>query len=515
MRERIAIDKHLMLVNGASSVLRKVLSLTVLVWLQQYLVRRIDAGEYSLLPVLSALIVFFPLLTTMFVAGLRRYVTDAFARDEEEEVTRLVSTMLPMLVGMAAVLMGLGGFAAWHIDSLLEIEPGLLDDARWMFLLLVFGAALRIALSPLGMGFDLRQRFLRRNLIGLAAELFRTALLLVLLLLSTRVLWVVVSSTAATVLEVLWTTRASVRLVPAVRFRRGSFRREAARPLISFGGWSVLNQLALMIRDAADPLILNRLATPAAVASFHLGSLVDRHVRTTFLVASSAALPAVTAMNATGQEQRLRAAYLRMSRYALWGLGFLAVPLVVFRRELMQLYLGQTYSTYAAAAAVMGLLLARVVVIYPNSILGMLAAAKTEVRALALRGALVSAANLALTFYLVGARGMGAVGSALATFLVTIVGAPLLNWSLGLRLSDTGLRQWLASTLLPGALPIASTAGALLAWQRVAPPDSWLELFAACLLGSGVYAAALWFGAMGAAERRELGRYVARFTSRR
>jgi len=333
----IEISKRLVLVNSSSAVLRKVLSLGVLVWLKQYLLRRISPEEYSLLPVLMALIIFFPLLTTMFVSGLRRYVTDAYARGDERQVTRLVSTMLPLLVGIACVLLCVGGGCAWLIDRILEIDPRYVGQARLMFGLLILGASARVAVGPLGLGFDLRQRFLLRNMIGLGAELIRTALLVGLLLLSTRVLWVVVANTAATLIELVVATRVSMKLAPCLRFRRAAFQREAARPLLSFGGWSVLSQLCFMIREAADPLILQRLASAVAVTSFDVGSLFDRHVRTTFLQATFAAQPAITAMNATEQHERLRRTYLRMTRYSLWMLGFLSLPLVVFRRGVLAL----------------------------------------------------------------------------------------------------------------------------------------------------------------------------------
>ena len=507
---RIEISKHLLFVNATSSVFRKVLSLAVLVWLQQYLLRRIPTEEYQLLPVLTALIVFFPLVSTMFASGVRRYVTEAFARDDEEHVTRLVSTMLPLLVGIAGLLLGIGLFGAWHIDALIEVDPAYVEEARWMFALLILGATLRIALAPLGLGFDLRQRFLLRNAIGLGAELLRTLLLLALLAFSTRVLWVVVANTVATLVELAVVTRVSMGMVESLRFRRQSVTPSAARPLLGFGGWSVVNQLAFLVREAADPLLLNRLSSEASVASFHVGSLVDKHVRTTFLQANQASLPVVTAMHATGQKDRLRSAYLRISRISLWILGLLAAPLVVFREELFALYLQEKAAELWAAPIVMGLLLARIVVIFPNSILGMVAVAKAEVRAVAWRGALVSAVNLALTIHLVGQRDMGAVGSALATFVVTIVGAPLLNWTLGLRLTGTSWATWLRSTVGPGLVPLVCALPVWVFWHQRFGASSWLQLALASAAGAAIYGVALLAFAMSADERAQLRGYVER-----
>jgi len=140
----IEISRRLAAINSASSVARKVLVMTVMVWLQQYLVRHLSLEEYALFPVLMAFLLFFPLATNIFTAGLRRYITDAYAKGDEETVSEIVSTMTPILAAVAGVLLAAGLTCAYHIDSLLEIAPGLEGDARFMFTLLIVGAAFRV-----------------------------------------------------------------------------------------------------------------------------------------------------------------------------------------------------------------------------------------------------------------------------------------------------------------------------------------------------------------------------------
>ena len=62
MSAHIQIDSKLVLINSISSVLQRLLSVSVLVWLQQYLVRRISAEEFGIYQVVLALLVFVPLV---------------------------------------------------------------------------------------------------------------------------------------------------------------------------------------------------------------------------------------------------------------------------------------------------------------------------------------------------------------------------------------------------------------------------------------------------------------------
>jgi hypothetical protein len=72
---KVTISKRLVAINSASTVARHLVSITVLVWLQQYLIRRIPAEEYSLLSIVMAVIVFAPLLSTVLTGGISRYVS--------------------------------------------------------------------------------------------------------------------------------------------------------------------------------------------------------------------------------------------------------------------------------------------------------------------------------------------------------------------------------------------------------------------------------------------------------
>lgn len=90
---KVEISKQLVLVNAASSVVVRVVNISVLVWLQQYLLKRISAEKYALYPVLGAAIVFLPLLMGVLTSGLGRYIVEAYAKGDERGVTQIVSTM--------------------------------------------------------------------------------------------------------------------------------------------------------------------------------------------------------------------------------------------------------------------------------------------------------------------------------------------------------------------------------------------------------------------------------------
>ncbi len=509
MSTKVRISKRLVLINSASSIAERVVNITIVVWLNQYLLRRISTEEYSLYPLIMAVMVFMPLLTTILTSGIGRYIVEAYAVGDEHRVTQIVSTMLPLLVAAGAAVLVLGGSLAWYVDRVLDVAAHRIWDARIMLGLLVSAAAIQLPLAPLGVGLYVQQRFVLTNIINVSMSFLRILLLLAFLFgVSTRVLWVVVASVVAQFCGLIVRVVISRRLVPAVRFRLSAIRWSLARTLTSFGVWNFILSAADAIRTSADVIILNKLAMPLDVANFHLGSLALRNIQSGSYIVRAPLQPSLTAMYSTGQGQRLAGAYLRGGRYALWVSLFMALPLMIYRNEVIRLYAGEKY---LAAGTVMALLLLATFPIgYGNVMLSHLAIAKARLRTWALCACAMQSGNLALTLYFVGVAHMGARGSALATFIVGALGHPFLLCPLGLRLAGVHWRAWLRETLLPGFLPGLAGAAAWLSLQMLLHPSSWASLGGCVGCGWLVYLGGLFVFALRPIDKVELSRVVAK-----
>ncbi|HED66110.1 MAG TPA: hypothetical protein ENJ09_11215 [Planctomycetes bacterium] len=494
MSPGVEISKKLVLINSASTLVRRALSITVLFWMHQYLLKRIPIEEYALLPVLMGVIAFTPLLSTLLAGGLGRYMTEAYARHDERRVTEICSTMTPLLVGAALLLACCGALFTWKIDAVLDIAPDQVENARRLFTLLLIGAVVRVAVAPFLLGFYIRQKLVQRDLIGFGVELVRIAILFVLLTqFEARILWVVVASLTANLLEMGIVFVRSRALLPALRFRMAAMRRDVLGPVLSYGSWTILGQLSWMLREMMDPIILNKMAGPSDVATFSLGSQVDRQLRRTLAGATAVTQQAATAMVATDQGERLRGTWLRLSRYSLWTLLGAAAPLVVYRVEFFQLYLGEALAKTPKAPVVLAILLSRYLVLFPNAGTGILTMAKAEMRPAALRGIALELSNLALTLVLVGVFSMGSVGSALATTIVCAVGHPLLLWPLGLRFSGASLSLWWRTSIRPGLVPMLVALPVWLAIHVWLAPTTIVGLGVAFGAGWVAYSIGLFF----------------------
>ena len=515
MADRVPISKKLVLINSTSSVVAHVLNVTVLLWAIQYLLRRVPPAEYQLLPIVMGVMMLLPLLTSVLTFGLARFITEAYAKSDDERIRVITSTMFPILLGTSLLVLALGGLCVVYVDRLLVIPPEYVGTARWMFGVLFTSAAIRLPFAPFGVGLFVRQQFVLENLIHVGGTLLRVLLLVVLLLgVSPSVLWVVVSQVVANLTALFVQTAFSCRLVPQLRFHPGKIDLSIAAELVTFGIWVTIGNLAGVLRQAVPPILLNYWATPVDVNVFHIGSTVDSQLKNLAGKALAPILPALTAMHADDQRRRIGMSYMRGGRIMIWLLLGLATPLVIFREEILHLFLRETYPTYAASSTVLVLLLMALIVSAPRMLLLKSATAIGDLRPLTTRTMVIQVLAMLLAAIFVYAFGWGAVGCAAAILIVMLIAQPLWMWSLGVRMLDISWREFFNHTLYPGATPaiVAVVAGALL--RRVVAPESLPALAASIAAMLAVYALVC-LGCLTPADRRDVQRLRSRWSARR
>lgn len=504
----IEVSKKLVIINSMSSAVTLVLNLSVLVWLQQYLLKRISPEEYSLIPILMSLMAFSPLLTTFLTSGLGRYITVAYAKGDNEEVTRICSTMFPVLLVAGAMLLSIGWLAAWHVDNLVEVSPQLMSDAQLMLGLLVIPAAARLPLAVFGSGFLIRQKLMLHDMIDVACQLLRIVMLLALIMgVSPRVLWVTVATVTSELAYLTIATVISMRLVPAQKVKWGIFHKRLASEIASFGGWSFVGQIAETIKQTVDPLMLNRFASAVDVSVFYVAGIAPRQLRLMVLPITRPLFPVLAAIHAAGDFVRLSNVYLRTARYHTWVLLCVGIPAMVFSNEVIHLYLGGKYDQ---AGPVMAVLVAVAVLGGLNALGPALVAVVGAQKGYALRIVPVYVANLALTALLVAYLQMGADGSAIATLITVAAGEVAFVGTYCRRLAHTSTRIWVREVVLPTFAPAIPPLVLCLAVKGAVGLDTWTGVMTTSALSALLYLGLVMTFSLRQQDRLDIGKVAER-----
>lgn len=481
---RIEISKKIVLINTASSAVTLILNFSVLIWLQQYLLKRISPEEYSLVPVLMSVIAFAPLATMFITQGLGRYITAAYAKGDDDEVGRIYSTMFPILCATGIALLGIGWLGAWHIDTLLEIAPEFVSDAQIMMALLVFSMALRITLSLFNAGFIVTQKMMLQDMIDVGCQLIRIIILFSLLFgVGTQVIWVIVATVVADIVNFIVGTIVSLRIFPIQRnIKLNYFHMHIAKEITSYGGWGFIVHVAETIKQSFDPLILNRFASAVDVSVFYVGGIAARQLRMILTPLSRPFIPIFGALCATEDFTKLRNTYLRSTRYHLWLILGIAVPAIIFSNEVMHLYLDGKYDE---AGLIMAVLLFVTVLNTFNSLGPAIVMAAGQVKEMALRYFFVQTVNFVLTIFLVVYLQQGAFGSAIATLIAVVFFESIFYWPFCRRVAHTPTSLWISEVVLPCLGSALPSLVFCLSMKMIIGVDTWLDLILMSL-GSGL-----------------------------
>jgi O-antigen/teichoic acid export membrane protein len=491
--------RKVVLLNGASSLITILLRISVLVWVNQHLIRRISPEEYGLFPLVSSLVVFGDFFKNIFTGGLGRYIVEEDARGNDEGVTRVVSSMFPFLIAASLVMALVAGLAIWQIERILEIAPGQVADARLMFGLLIVMLIVGMVSGPFNIGPYVRQRFVLINAVGLAEEALRIAILLCLLFgVSTRVLWLVIASVAAGLARtaVLWVM--TQRMLPAVALNWRLASISTARRMMEFGAWTSVQGLTNLMANTVPFLLLNRFGSAMDVSSFHLGRLPDVQFRRLALAAITPVQPALTSTFATAGEGAMQECYIRGGRYHLWLTMIGIAPFLVFAQPIATLYAGERYH---GVGLVMIATLGCYPAIWASAMFYRVAHAIGRVRKYYVCDVFVQSAALLAISLAVAWLGWGAAGAAMAMSLTLIVMHFLLIWPMGLRLVGGSWSRFIRATLLPGLAPFAVALVLCLAIGESMNVNNWWRLGGAAVVAILAYLATLFGLCLDASDR--------------
>ncbi|MFZ7094172.1 lipopolysaccharide biosynthesis protein [Primorskyibacter sp. 2E233] len=498
----VIVSKRLVIINSASSLVAKIVNMSVILWMYQYLLKRISADEFAVLPVVTSLMVFAPLFFTFFTSGISRFVVEAYAKGDFDKVTRIISSIFPLLAGVGLIFAALGTLFAFNIDKLLNIPDHSVSDARIMMLLLVLNFAIQMMAMPFLSGFHVRQRYVELNLIGICRDLLRITLLLSFLLgIGPKVIWVVVATTISETVYSLVTVLRARSIVPQLKISLPLFSWTEARQLTGFGLWTTLGRLGNMMYTSAATILLNLYGTPVDVTSYYLGATFYRQISSTVALASQPLQPALTAMHALKDRSRMRNTVLRGGRYALWVTLSVATPLTIYAASFIKLYAGEEYSQ---AAVVITLFMIIFPFTSPTAMLAMAAMAMAEVRVFFLPAFLFQLAGLCMMAGLLSWTDTGAVGLTFSLSFITVASQLLYYWRLSLKLTGASLRDFVNMVLIPGFMPAICGAVVWFGLNLIKTPSDWTTLLFYCVSGGAIYILVLFTVSLNKDERRDL-----------
>lgn len=436
--------------------------------------------QYGLWTTIAAVTAYLALadlgVSTSFVTYIARYVTT----QEYTKASRVVQLGL-LFYGTVSVFLILATLAVSGIGlSLLRIPPDQAALAQDALLMILSTFALTSIGSVLGNALAAVQRMDLVN--GTAAAALVVKFIVIMLVLHAGwglrgLLGADLVVTATTIPVTVFLTK---RTMPYLSLRWQGYDHALMRALIRFGAQMQVSRLSDMVMANFDKLLLARLSGLSVVATYDFGSKPAGRLRQLPATGITSLVAAVSALDAEANEDRIRAALVRSTRY----LAIISIPLfgfcIAFAEPLIRVWLGQDQPMAAMTLRVLSTTFCVSAVVSAMSMISIgRGEPQFQMRAMLAQTVVnvLLSTGLVLTF--------GYYGAVAGTTIATLFGALLFFWMYGRRIVEHPLG--LLASIMARPLACGIVAGALAGGAFAALPETGVRWeLAGFLLGAGL-----------------------------
>lgn len=405
-------------------------------------------------------------LSTSFVTYIARYVTEQDFR----QAGRVVHLGLLFYLLVTAVMAVLSIVAGDFFFRLLRIPGELLPLAHQTLYLAVGVFGVTSAAGVYGSVLGAIQRVDLSNYLTMVSLGVRLLAITIVLDAGMGVPGMLAAEGIVTALNVPVLLMFIHRELPGMPLGRFSYDHQLMKRMLKFGTQVQVSRLAEVVQAQWDKLVLTRALGLTAATMYDVGARPAGRLRMLPITAIASLVPAVSALDAREQQERIRAALVRATRY----LALIAAPLfgmaIVFADPLLRLWLNDT--GYTQAAWTLRLLSIGLFVNVVAGALSMVSQGRGEPQ-YQMRATLVQAlTNLVLSVVLVILFGF--FGAVAGTVTATMLGGIIFFQTYGKRIMPDPLATLFSATAKPVLCVLLAGSSGYLAGMagRVFPSDS-------------------------------------------
>jgi O-antigen/teichoic acid export membrane protein len=422
------------------------------------------------------------------------------ARDEPVRRARLSETTstifaLYTLLGMlGGLVLGVVGLVA---PALFQVAPDDLATFRTVLLVVGVQTALGLPMSVWNGLLAGLQAFHVVNAIGVATTLARGVLTIGLVLSGHGLVPLVASSFAVTLAGWGASAWCAHRRIPGLRVRPAGFRRARLREIGRFSTAMVVWTIAGAALHQLDRTLIGVVLPVAALTTYEVGARLANYSRAVLHSWLSIVMPATASLAARGERGRLRALFLRSTRYLLASYGGIAVVLLGLGGPLVRLWMGGGFDE---SVVVMSLLVLGSVVQSQNVVAHVMLPGMGELGVFTRFMAVYPIVTAACAVGGILAGGLVGLAAGTATSML-VMELAFLRLIVRTRFA-VPVRRVLVRCHLPvakGLAPVILWIGAI---RALVPIDGWATLVAVAGVAGLVFTAGVWTTVMTPAERR-------------
>ncbi|RPJ36875.1 MAG: flippase [Deltaproteobacteria bacterium] len=273
-----------------------------------------------------------------------KFIAEALGKGETHKIPQYLWTTaaFQVVLGLAGAL-ALILMTPLLVEKILNIPTAFIGETKLTFYLIAWALPVTILSMSFRGALEAGQRFDLVNAVKVPASAAFYLLPLIGVWMGMNLPGIVVLLIVSRVLALLAWVWLCYRVFPDLR-KPIAFYKEAVRPLLSFGGWVALSGVIWPVIASIDRLFIGSLLTMESVSFY---SAPYEVVMRLGIIPGSLAMtlfPAFSHLDGRRELRQTQVLYGRSTKYLLIASVAVAMPLILFARPIMGIWLGHDFA---------------------------------------------------------------------------------------------------------------------------------------------------------------------------
>jgi O-antigen/teichoic acid export membrane protein len=342
------ITGRLLTRNWALNLVGQTVALLVALPTIPYTVRGLGPERFGILSIAWVLLGYFGLFDLGLGRATTKFVAECLSLGDTKRMTALVWTSLwsQVLFGAMGALIAVAATPV-AVHRFLNISPSLIGETQATFFILAGSLPLVLAANALRGVLEAGQHFAVVNYVRVPANASIFVLPAVALMFGAKlpaIVWLLVLARVGAALAYLWFC---LRLYPALR-RTFAIDPRMVRPLLVYGGWVTVSSIVAPLLSYLDRFAVGSVISMAAVGYYTVPSEMITRLQVVPSSLSATVFPAFSSLDATASLTKLEELCVRSLKALFLTLGPLSLLVILFARQILQLWLGADFAVKGA-----------------------------------------------------------------------------------------------------------------------------------------------------------------------
>lgn len=327
--------------NSVIIFLRLFITSIIGVFISRLVLAALGASDYGLYNVVGGIVVLLNVLNTAMLSTTYRYIAFELGKGDNGQPNKVFNTCLLIHASFALFILVVGfTVGEWYIIHYLNVDPGKISDARFVFHISLFTTAISTFLVPFQGMLVAFERFSVNAVIDILTICVRLLLILVLLKVANNQIrcYSLINMSYHIMAGLCYVVYSLTHYFSIIRFR---LYRDVSlyKEMLSYASWSLFGMFANSCKMQGSVILVNLFFGTLVNAAYAVANQVEGFIKTFALTLNSAAVPQITKNFSGGNTQRSLFIASYISKYTFILMSLVAFPVLLEMDFLLDLWL--------------------------------------------------------------------------------------------------------------------------------------------------------------------------------